>query len=123
MKIKLRDNPKYPFFYTVDRVIGVTRTKPEQLIDDAALTPFHHKVIEVGVKKGIIDVVDAKASPSADPSAGAAPYSLNTLRKAIGKNEISVEKAQELIKIESEAREPRKSLIRELEYLIKRLQS
>jgi len=120
MKITLRDSPKHPFFYTVDRVIGVTRTKPEQVIDRSKLTQFHLDIIEMARKQGIIDVVDEKATPAADPTSNAIPYSINDLRKMIGRDELTVEKAKELIQIEMASKEPRRSIIKELNYFIKR---
>lgn len=112
MRIKLRQRVDYPFFYTVDKIINVSQTHPEQTLDPRQLTDFHKKIIDQAVKDQILDVINDMATPAAKPDFTGAPFSVNQLRREIDLGHISIEEARVFKRQEESSSEPRVSIIK-----------
>jgi len=112
MRIKLRQRVDCPFFYTVDKIISVSQTHPEQTLDPRQLTDFHKKIISDAVKEQILDVIHDEATPAAKPDFSGAPYSVAQLRREIDLGHVTIEDAKALKSKEESTPEPRVSIIK-----------
>lgn len=118
MRIVLRENPNYPFFYTIDKVISVSQNNREQVIDESKCSDFHYRILKEAEKKGIITIVKSIATPVAEANFTGCPYSYHKLRRAIDIGEVDVEAAREYLEKEKKTKEPRVTIIRILETYI-----
>ena len=119
MRIKLRQRVDYPYFFTIDKVINVSQTYPEQTLDPRQLTDFHKAIIKKAAADQIIDIISEDATPVAQADFKGAPYSVNQLRRAIDIGEVTIEDAKKLKQMEESSSSPRISIIKTLDTFIK----